>query len=237
MNSIHWIVPALFGAMLTALILLVPTRLRAPSSNSRKPRNAEGLDTVMAWTPEITRVMTAHECQAYRTVTRAMPDHMVLAQVPLARFIKVPKRHSYEEWLDRVGRLNADLLVCDRASGVLAVIEIHSPNESPRSLKRHERLARVLKAAGVRKIVWTEGKIPTVEAARELLSPAEASRGSAPTSPTKGTTPQAPAHTPIPVLEDADLGGDTQLMRDPTPSTWFDDFDSSPMPLASGKKH
>ena len=57
----------------------------APSRKSKgKPRAAmEALDTVAAWPPQSTRVMTAGERKAYFVLRTALPDHMVLAQVPL----------------------------------------------------------------------------------------------------------------------------------------------------------
>ena len=61
---------------------------------------------------------------------KAMPRQLVLAQVPLARFISVPTRHSYSDWLTRVGRLTVDLLVCDKSSRVVAVVDIRTGGQS-----------------------------------------------------------------------------------------------------------
>ena len=72
--------------------------------------------------PQATRVLTAAERQAFEILRTALPAHIVLAQVPLARFIKVPTRNSYAEWLRRAGHLSADLVVCDRHSQVVAVV-------------------------------------------------------------------------------------------------------------------
>jgi hypothetical protein len=38
----------------------------------------------------------------------------------------VPTRHSYSDWLTRVGRLTVDLLVCDKSSRVVAVVDIRT---------------------------------------------------------------------------------------------------------------
>jgi hypothetical protein len=85
---------------------------------------------------------------------------MVLAQVPLSRFVRVPTRHSYSEWLQRVGALSADLLVCDTGSRVLAVIDVRANEESAAQPAPPRALARVLQAAGVRVHVWREGHLP-----------------------------------------------------------------------------
>ena len=81
----------------------------------------------------------------------------------------MPTRNSYLEWVQRVGLLSADLLLCDAGSRVLAVIDIRAPDETARASQRHERMARVLRAAGIRVITWYEGELPTLAEARTLL--------------------------------------------------------------------
>jgi hypothetical protein len=57
-------------------------------------------------------------------------------------------------------------VICDIGSRVLAVVDIRSAEESPRSRRRHERMARVLKAAGIRVHVWREGDLPSASEVR-----------------------------------------------------------------------
>ncbi|TXC66826.1 DUF2726 domain-containing protein [Piscinibacter aquaticus] len=180
--------------------------------------------------PAATRILTSAERRAYSTLERALPGYMILAQVPLARFLKVPTRNSYTEWLRRMGTQCADLVVCDMASEVLAVVNVQPPagSESERARKRLNRMARVLKAAGIPMHVWTDNALPSVEAAREMVMPKAAS-----------AAPQAtPAARPNP-LEEA--GRDDSLderieVREPPPSTWFDEFSTSPAPLSGTDK-
>ena len=94
---------------------------------------------------------------------------MVLAQVPLSRFLRVPTRRSHAEWLQRVGHVSVDLLLCDRSSQVLAAIDLRHPQESERSRTRHERMSRVLRAAGIDVHVWREGALPTRSQVRALF--------------------------------------------------------------------
>lgn len=188
--------PALVAAVLL-LLTLVALRLRQRQSN-RRPTNREELDTVQGWQPESARIMSIHERQAYDLLRRALPGFLVLAQVPLSRFLRVPTRHSYNEWLQRVGSQNADLLLCDSGSRVLAVIDIRAPEESGRSRRRHERLARVLKAAGIRVFTWREGDLPSLAEVRSVLgaelAPQQAS------AETKAT-----ASRPMPLIPVADI--------------------------------
>jgi len=193
------------------------------------------LDTLAAWPPKATRVLTTAERLAYTTLVRALPGYMVLAQVPLARFLKVPTRHSYAEWLRRLGNQCADLVVCDMSSEVIAVINVQAPagQTSERGRKRQNRMARVLKAANIPLHVWTDNALPSVDTARETIMPkADESRAATPTfAPIRGT-----ATRPAPLDEpDRDAADDAEV-REPPPSTWFDEFNSGPAPLPPPKR-
>ncbi|MGE5450872.1 MAG: DUF2726 domain-containing protein [Acidobacteriota bacterium] len=142
-----------------------------------KRRPEESLDTLAAWEPMATRVLTTAERDAYIVLRKALPEHIILAQVPLARFIKVPTRNSYSEWLRRAGSLCADLVVCDAGSQVIAVVEVRQPvsREKERSLRRHNRMDRVLTAARIPVHVWLEDALPGPAIAREAVLGAAAS--------------------------------------------------------------
>ena len=202
--------------------------------------DADRIDTVIGWPPQATRVLSLAERQAYSTLVRALPDCIVLAQVPMSRFLKVPRRNSYADWLRRLGHQCVDFVVCDMHAQVLAVVELRAPAvlTADRAQRRLERMARSLKAAKVPLHVWTEGQLPSAEAAREAITPrpAAAPPGTAPApatdvaaAPTK--QPPAPALSPF-----EDTGRDSMQderieLQEPPPSTWFDDIDSGAMPL------
>ncbi len=143
------------AVVLGAACRLRAARKRAPGDKADAA--GDRLDTVAAWPPKATRILTTAERQAYATLVRALPDYVVLAQVPLARFLKVPTRNSYAEWLRRLGSQCADLVVCDNATEVIAVVTVQLPTAEPseRAQKRQARMARVLKAADIPLHVWT----------------------------------------------------------------------------------
>src|SRR5690606_9240926 len=109
------------------------------------------------------------------------PDYLVFAQVPMARFIKVPTRNSYAEWQRRVGSLCVDLVICDMATNVLAAIEVRksTDDENERVRRRHKRMDKVLKAADIPVHIWTEGALPHPKAVRESVLGADRARVSA----------------------------------------------------------
>jgi hypothetical protein len=231
---------ALIWLLLAVLVVGAPAWLwwkqqREKQGRRTKPRAIEARDTVADWPPEATRILTTQELRAYDTLHQALPKHVILAQVPLARFIRVPTRYSYGEWLSRVGQLSADLVVCEPSSQVVAVVEIRPANESPRSLQRHQRMVRVLKAAGVKVLVWAEGDIPTPEAVRATLLPqeaarvAEAERTAAAAAAMARPAPSGNLPRSIPVA-DVREGESDEPPREPPPTTWYSDLDEPSSP-------
>jgi hypothetical protein len=181
--------------------------------------------------------MTTPERKAYAALRSGLPEHIILAQVPLARFLKVPTRHSYAEWLRRVGVMCADLVVCDSVSQVIAVVDIRAPEseENERARQRHARMDRVLKAADIPLHVWREDALPNAVGARNAILKTTLD-ALADTAPAAGSL--RPQPTPAPVSVPAKeavavvVEDDNSEQRDPPSSTWFDDLDSARVPLA-----
>ncbi len=212
----------------------------------------EHLDTIADWEPLSTRVLNGSQREAYHVLRKALPDHMILGQVPVARFIKVPTEHSYSEWLRRVGSLCADLVVCDMASQVVAVVEIRqtATHEKERTQKRQARMDRVLSAARIPVHVWLEGALPGPAVAREaILGAAIASTGRSGYADVNVARRDAEAAAVVASMQspsghmhglmvdespvDFNLNEWSQdedsaeaQRKEPPPSTWFDDLDS-----------
>jgi uncharacterized protein DUF2726 len=146
-------------------------RLQSPPPRPEMP--AERLDTLAGWPPEPTRILRSSERLAFSTLKLALPGYLILAQVPLARFLSVPKRNSYAEWMRRLGNQCVDFVVCDVTSQVVAVVEVRPPLDQldEKIRVRLDRVARALKSAKIPLHVWNEEKLPTIEAAREKLLP------------------------------------------------------------------
>ena len=210
----------LFGAI---ALLLSALLMRRHYARPRMALAEESLDTVQAWPPQAVRVMTLGERQAYEVLRRALPGHVVLAQVPLSRFISVPTRFPYAQWLQRAGRLGVDLLVCDFSSRAVAAVEVRTADESVRSAKRHQRLIEVLRAAGVTVHEWNEDDLPSVTEARSLFmakAPANAEEEVA-------VTPGGRALLPVAEIQEMLADGDNtdygQL--EPVPSGFMEEDD------------
>ena len=217
---------ALLATVLLAATLLSLMWLRRRGAAPRREAADSTLDTVQAWTPQAVRVMTLPERKAFDLLRRAVPrNHMVLAQVPLARFISVPTEHAYGNWLNKVGRLCPDLVVCDASSRVIAIVEIAKPDAGERSRKRHERLQRVVRAAGIAVHVWEDVSLPSLEQARAMLRPKEASNTAAQWNDVDHL---GHALIPVPDIQELLADGDDAFandpMHDPVASGFFDDL-------------
>ncbi|MEX8517497.1 MAG: DUF2726 domain-containing protein [Leptothrix sp. (in: b-proteobacteria)] len=207
-----WPVRLALAGVIAALVLFWISRKRSATRpgtiNNRAGRMLDAVDTVVGWPPEATRLMSMRHRRAFDVLRRAVPECMVLAQVPLSRFIKVPTRLSYMEWLRRVGHVCMDLVICDAASNVIAVIEVSEADraDSERARKRRQRVERVLRAAGVPLHVWNEAWLPDPLAVRRLLLPAESAES--------GATPAQPEPQ----------YNDTRPQGEPPRTSWFDDL-------------
>jgi hypothetical protein len=220
-------------ATVLLLLTLLALRLRQQQASRRSTSPRDAVDTIAGWPPEPARVLSITEREAQELLKRAMPGFLVLAQVPLARFIRVPSRRSYAEWLHRVGSLSADLLLCDAGSKVLAVIDVRAVQETERSRKRHERLARVLRAAGIQVHVWREGELPSLSHVRSSL----ATLAGTPAAGIKATNSRPMPLIPVAEMSEILAEGDRAALEaamdasmEPVPSGFFEDFEAAASP-------
>ena len=217
-------------ALLALVLLLAWWWRQRASADVGDAKNIDRLDTVTGWPPQPARVLSTQERLAYGVLARALPGHMVLAQVPLARFLNVPRRNSYADWLHRIGNQCADFVVCDMAAQVIAVVELQGPQPDERQRKRLTRIQRTLTAARIPLHLWSENAIPSVDAVRtQILPPPEATPASAPVVAPPAT---AAAATPNPFDQDnRDSTQDEMIEVPEPPPTWYDELDSAPIPL------
>ena len=216
--------PTSAGALMASIVLLLAAMWWRRRAMRPTQGHDEALDTVQAWPPQAVRVMTLGERQAFEILRRALPGHVVLAQVPLSRFISVPTRYPYAQWLSRAGRLGVDLLVCDFSSRAVAAVEVRTLDESARSAKRHRRLVEVLRAAGVTVHEWNEDELPTIAEARALFNTkAAGARAKAPDTVSPSGRTLIPVADIAEVLAEGDTTDYGQL--EPVPSGFFDEED------------
>ncbi|MDQ6683788.1 MAG: DUF2726 domain-containing protein [Pseudomonadota bacterium] len=239
------------GFAIVGALALVFWLMRRPSAVRAVEPSGERLDTLAGWPPEAMRIMRSSERLAFSTLKLALPGYLILAQVPVARFVTVPKRNSYAEWMRRIGSQCVDFVICDVTSQVVSVVEVRPPLEelTDKVRARFERMERTLDAAGIPVHVWNEQKLPSIEAARAKILP------NAPAVPPRlarrmveTAMPDGPDGGGVVVSEgESNVFADTdqQLphgeiidsgeVREPNATSWFDELDSDDVEVVSAE--
>lgn len=106
----------------------------------------------------------------YFRLAKALPDHIVLAQVQLSRLLGVKKGNNYQAWSNRINRMSADFVVCAKDSSILAVIELDDASHTAKSRKEADaKKDKALNSAGVTLHRWNVKAIPDEAAIRVAI--------------------------------------------------------------------
>ena len=157
--------PRLIATILAGLAVLAGVIwyfARRSDPNRRTTHSGDRLDTVADWPPTATRILTTPERHAHEVLLRALPEYLVFAQVPLARFLKVPTRNSYTEWLRRLGTQCADLVVCDKATrkrriAAGAGVHVQEVNRLLNQFEQMRDMMKKMKGGGMMKMMKRMG--------------------------------------------------------------------------------
>lgn len=110
------------------------------------------------------KVLTPPEQILYFRLLDALPDHVILAQVQLSRFLGVKKGHNFHAWNNRINRMSADFLICQKDSSVVAAIELDdSTHEKKKRKEADQKKDAAIAAAGIPMVRWKVTEIPSVE--------------------------------------------------------------------------
>jgi len=153
-------------SLLLALeIVIILATLVAIFMLKRRP-----VDTADTWPYYPRRPLSSTEKMLYKRLTQALPDHIILAQVRLSRLLGVRDGSDCKTWLNRISRLSADFVVCNRDASILAVIELE---HASRSAKHAESIARykdkALFDAGITLHRWHPRTIPDEDLIKTTL--------------------------------------------------------------------
>ena len=147
------------------------------------------------WPFSLRRPLSEPEQVLYYRLCQALPDHLVLAQVGLSRFLAVKKGHDPRTWHNRINRMSVDFLVCNKDASVIAAIELDdASHQRPDRVSADERKERALDAAGVRLLRWSVDAMPDEAAIHAALAPGSTShRNLSPTGQTSESAVYRPA--------------------------------------------
>jgi very-short-patch-repair endonuclease len=156
-------VALLIGLVVLAVIVLAFLKQRGtPTGDSTGP-----------WPFYVKRPLTQVEQVLYHRLIRALPDHIVLAQVQVSRVLGVKRGSNFHEWNNRINRLSYDFVVCGTDSTVIAVIELDDKShDTPERGKTDDKKDKATADAGLRLIRWHVATMPTEDTIRRELLPA-----------------------------------------------------------------
>lgn len=121
-------------------------------------------DTDGPWPFYARKPLSKPEQVLYFRLCNALPQHIVLAQVGLSRLLGVKKGNNYHEWNNRINRMTADFVVCNKDASILAVIELDdASHEKEQRRQADAKKDRALASANIKMIRWQAKAMPNEE--------------------------------------------------------------------------
>lgn len=122
------------------------------------------------WPFYVKKPLTQPEQVLYHRLVKALPEHIVLAQVQVSRVLSVKKGSNFNEWNNRINRLSYDFVVCSKDSTVLAAIELDDKSHEPnRRMATDEKKNKATADAGLLLIRWNVKALPDESAIQRAL--------------------------------------------------------------------
>jgi len=116
-----------------------------------------------AWPFYAKKPLSQPEQVLYFRLVQALPEHIILAQVQLSRLLGVKKGNNYQAWFNRINRMSADFVVCNKDSSIVVVIELDDATHQKEDRQAADaKKDKALASANVRVIRWQAKAIPDV---------------------------------------------------------------------------
>lgn len=197
-----WPILLLFAAALAAGGYLLGRRSAARSR--RVPLPAD-------WPLMARSVLDADERRALRALRDAMPQHIVLAKLPLVRLCQPRDGLRAAYWFELLGPLQVSFAVCSANGRVLAVVDLETERNSSRRGRAIKQA--VLDACRIRYLACTPQTLPP-PAELQLLLPAQGSAARA--------APMAAQPTPSFLSARSNLSDTVRARRAERSALWAD---------------
>jgi hypothetical protein len=144
--------PTVVLVLVIALFVFLPLVIR-------RARHVAGGATL--WPFYVKRLLTQPEQVLYHRLVRALPNHIVLAQVQVSRVLGVKKGFRFHEWNNRVNRMSYDFVICDKAATAIAAIELDDKShESDSRIEADAKKTKATADAGLRLVRWHVKSLP-----------------------------------------------------------------------------
>ncbi len=145
-----------------------------------KPQG-DGNDADEVWPFYAKKALSQPEQILYFRLVQALPEHIVLAQVQLSRLLGVKKGNNYLAWFNRINRMSADFVVCNKDTSIVAVIELDDATHQKEDRQAADaKKDKALASAGIRIVRWQVKLIPDIAAIQSTIMPDIVVKKSAP---------------------------------------------------------
>ena len=149
-------------AALVVIALLIAVAIRKKSGVGK----LEG-----PWPLYAKKPLTTPEQILYHRMVKALPEHIVLAQVQVSRVLGVKKGFNFREWNNRINRLSYDFVVCSKDSTVLFAVELDEKSHDAEARAYTDRKKdKATNAAGIKLVRWHVKSLPDEQAIRAVVA-------------------------------------------------------------------
>lgn len=157
MNSIF----LLLIAVVAVIIILVVLKAKSQRGTGDEP-----------WPFYAKKPLSQPEQVLYFRLIQALPEQIILAQVQLSRLLGVKKGNNYQAWYNRINRMSADFVVCNKDSSIAAVIELDDATHQRKDRQVADaKKDKALASAGVRIVRWQAKTIPDIAKIQSVFMP------------------------------------------------------------------
>lgn len=153
---------------LIILLLIIAVVVIAIQAIGKSKSRDGGYEEV--WPFYAKKPLSEPEQVLYFRLIQALPGQIVLAQVQLSCLLGVRKGNNYQYWFNRINRMSADFVVCNKDASIVAVIELDdaSHQREDRQLADAKK-DRALASANIRLIRWQVKAIPDIATIQSSL--------------------------------------------------------------------
>jgi len=143
-----WLLIVVLVVVVAALAVVTKTKKGASTDDTPWPFYAK-------------KPLSNPEQVLYFRLCKALPEHIVLAQVGLGRILGVKKGNNFGEWFNRINRMSADFVLCSKDSTIVAVIELDDASHEKADRQAADaKKDKALTSAGIRIVRWHVKSIP-----------------------------------------------------------------------------
>ncbi|MFD1122022.1 DUF2726 domain-containing protein [Methylophilus flavus] len=155
--------------LVSVLIVLILLFFRKQLFTARTPTGSKRKDE--AWPFYAKQLLSQPEQILFHRLVKALPEHIILAQVQVSQVLGVHKGFNFYEWNNRINRLSYDFVVCKKDGTVLAVIELDDKShDSAERIEADKRKDRATVAAGIEMIRWHVKSMPDGDVIKDAFA-------------------------------------------------------------------